>query len=277
MTTDLAILVDGLSFPESPRWHDGRLFISDMGTRQVLSVDVSTGIVRTEVERVPGAPSGLTWDDDGRMLIVSMARSLVYRDDGDDQLTEWVNLRGFGGGWRNDAVRHPDGWLYVGGVGGDNDLADLVMIDPTGNTTVAAEGLNSPNGMVITPDGRTLVVDEHHAGRLTAFSIAPDGTLSNDRTWAAAPDWLPDGCCLDADGAIWVASAGDPELRRIADGGQVLATVTASQPAYACMLGGPDRSTLFICTAPGGDDEGRARMQGRIEATGVEVPGAGWP
>lgn len=274
---DTTIFVDGLSFPESPRWRDGRLYLSDMGTSQVLAVDPGTAEVSTVVAKVPGAPSGLTWDDHGALQVVSMGRSIIYRDEGGDRLVPWCDLSTFVGGWRNDAVRHPAGWLYVGAVGADDNLADLVVIDASGSPRVAARGLDSPNGMVITPDGSTLVVSEHHAGRLTALTVADDGTLTDRRAWASDPAWVPDGICLDAHGAIWMASADEPVVRRVADGGAVLATVRTSQPAYACMLGGHDRRTLFVCSAPGSTAEARGRQGGRIETVRVDTPGAGFP
>lgn len=271
----------GLGFPESPRWHDDRLYLSDMGARSVVAIDVASGGVTEVVGRVPGAPSGLAWDDDGRLLIVSMARSAVFRDDGGDRLTTFADLSGFRGGWRNDCVRHPAGWLYVGAVGdggpADGGIADLVVVDVDGRARLAAEGLDGPNGMVITDDGSTLIVDEYGAGRMMAFTIDGDGSLSDPRPFAAFPNWSPDGCCIDAEDAVWVASAGSPEVRRIAGGGRVLDTVTASQGAFACMLGGPDRRTLFVCTAPGADDDSRAAWAGCIEAFPVSVPGAGSP
>ncbi|MBW8826191.1 MAG: SMP-30/gluconolactonase/LRE family protein [Acidobacteria bacterium] len=274
MTGSTSTVVGGLSFPESPRWRDGRLYISDMGTRKVVSIDIATGEVATRCDRVPGAPSGLTWDDQGRMLVVSMARAAVYRDDGGEQLTELASLSEFGGGWRNDAVRHPAGWLYVGAVG---NPADLVMVDAAGKARVVVAGMASPNGMAITADGATLIVAEYEAHRLTAFTIGEWGELGSRRTWAELPGSTPDGICLDADGAVWVAWADHPEVRRVAEGGDVLETVVASQPAYACALGGADRRTLLLCTAPGPSDEGRAAMGGRIEAVGVSTPGAGYP
>jgi sugar lactone lactonase YvrE len=271
------VLVDGLSFPESPRWHDGRLYVSDMGTARVVAVDPDSGSVTAVLPRVPGAPSGLAWDGEGRLLVVSMVRSIVYRDDGGDRLTPWADLSALGGGWRNDCVRHASGLLYVGAVGGEDHMADIVVIDDDGSTRVAASGVDSPNGMVLSEDGSTLVVSEHLAGRFTAFDVLPDGTLAHPRPWAAGDGWLPDGICLDAEGAIWMASAGDPVVRRVGEGREVVETVSASQPAYACMLGGVDRRTLFVCTAPGSSEDDRVAMRGRVETVRVDVPGAGRP
>lgn len=271
------VVATGLSFPESPRWRDGRLYLSDMGTRSVVALDVATGELETVVAKVPGAPSGLAWDDDGRLLVVSMARRVVFRDDGGERLTVFADLTPLGGGWRNDAVRHPNGQLYVGAVDNGPEPATIAAVAPDGAARVVATDVAGPNGMVVSPDGRTLLVDELDAGRVTAFTIADDGSLRDRRVHAELPDFHPDGCCGDAEDALWVASAGSPVVRRIAADGRVVATVEASQPAFACMLGGDDRRTLLVCTAPGSDDAGRAAGEGRIEAFAVDVPGAGWP
>ena len=140
---------------------------------------------------------------------------------------------------------------------------------------VAASNLDSPNGTVITADRATLLADEHHTGRVSAFTIGDDGSLHDQRTSALAADWLPDGCCLDAEGAMWIASTNDPLLRPLAHGGKVIDTVEASQPAFACVLAGADRRTLCISSTPGSDDADRDMMAGRVETMRVDVPGAG--
>jgi sugar lactone lactonase YvrE len=272
---ETSIVVDGLSFPESPRWHEDRLYLSDMGTGRVLSIEPSGGQATTRIERVPGRPSGLAWDGEGRLLVVSMGRMAVYRDDGGERLTRFADLAGFEGGWRNDAVRHPDGWLYVGALGRPSDL---VMVNPIGAARTVAGGLGAPNGLVISPDGKTFIAAEFAAERLMAFQIAADGSLSAPRVWAELPEACnPDGICLDQTGAVWLAWGGTNQVLRVAEGGQVLATVACRQPAFACMLGGSERRTLYICTAPGSRDEDRQQRRGRIEKIDVPVPGAGFP
>jgi sugar lactone lactonase YvrE len=272
---DTSVVVNDLSFPESPRWRDGRLYVSDMGTGQVLEVGAESGEAAVRIERVPGRPSGLAWDDEGRLLVVSMGRMAVYRDDGGERLTQVADLAGFTGGWRNDAVRHPDGWLYVGAIGRPSDL---VMVDPAGAVRTVAAGLGAPNGMVISPDGQVLIAAEFAAQRLIAFRIDADGSLSGHRVWATLPEGCtPDGICLDQAGAVWLAWADTDRLLRVGEGGELLAEMTCGQPAFACMLGGADRRTLYICTAPGSHDEDRRRMQGRIESIAVAIPGAGFP
>jgi len=143
---------------------------------------------------------------------------------------------------------------------------------------VAADELHFPNGCVITPDGRTLVVAETLGLRLTAFDIAPDGTLSNRRTWATLGMRAPDGICLDADGHVWIANAIAPECVRVAPGGEIVESVQTDQPCYACMLGGLDRRTLFMMTAPSSMAEVvSTSRQGHVLTARVETPGAGWP
>jgi sugar lactone lactonase YvrE len=143
---------------------------------------------------------------------------------------------------------------------------------------VAATGLISPNGTVLTPDGRTLIVAETHGARLTAFDVQPDGTLTNQRIWASLPSVWPDGIALDAEGAVWVANAVGPECLRVGEGGAILARVATSDRCFACALGGPDRQTLYLITGPGGGRERAiAQRGGKVETTRVEVPGAGWP
>jgi sugar lactone lactonase YvrE len=154
----------------------------------------------------------------------------------------------------------------------------MIRVDPDGTATEAAADLSFPNGTVITPDGRTLVVAESMGSRLTAFDVAPDGSLSGRREWAALAGIAPDGICLDAEGCIWVANAFGAECVRVAEGGEIVDRVATSQNAYACMLGGADRTTLYCVTAPTSDaDERRAEAAGKIEQVRVDVPGAGLP
>jgi sugar lactone lactonase YvrE len=154
----------------------------------------------------------------------------------------------------------------------------MCRVDPDGTVSVAAGDLLFPNGTVITPDGRTLIVGESGAARLTAFSIAADGSLGERRVWAAVDNAVPDGICLDAEGAIWVASPVGNEVLRVREGGTVVERLTVSTVPFACMLGGPDRRTLFVATAETHQPEdARAKRSGRIEIATVAVAGAGWP
>jgi len=276
------ILLDGLAFPEGPRWHDGRLFFSDQHDRRVLVMDAG-GKAETVVE-VPQQPSGLGWLPDGRMLVVSMLDRRVLRLE-DDRLVEHADLSSLASGECNDMVVDIRGRAYVGNFGfdmyGGEEARETCMIavEPDGSTRVVADGLAFPNGTVITDGGFTLIVGESYAGRLTAFTITGDGALVARRVFAQLQGAVPDGICLDAEGAVWVACPLTGRCLRIREGGEVLDEIAVSNNfAYACMLGGEDRRTLFMCTAPSSDPQETVRARsGHIESLEVDVPGAGLP
>ena len=279
LSTD--VLLDGLAFPEGPRWRDDRLWFSDMHDHCVKTVDLDGCC--DEVVRVENDPSGLGWLPDGRLLVVSMRdRRLLCLDEG--ELRELADLSGVAAHPCNDMVTDARGRSYVGNFGFDFEAnaepktADLALVMPDGEVRVAAHGLSFPNGTVITPDGRTLVVGESFASRLSAFDIADDGSLSKRRVWATLEGATPDGICLDAEGAIWVASPVGNQLLRVREGGEVTHRFGVSRQAIACMLGGPKRTTLFVCTSESlRPEECRAKRNARIEVVEVEVPGAGLP
>lgn len=276
---DTEILVEGLGFPECPRWHGGELWFSDHALGRVCRFD---GELETVLE-VAAQPSGLGWRPDGTLLIVSMVDRRLLAWDGAG-LQAVADLRDRFAWHANDMVVDAGGRAYVGEFGfdlfgGELRPSVLVRVDPDGAITAAAEDLVFPNGTVIAEDGRTLIVAETYANRLTAFDVGPRGELSNRREWASTPDVFPDGICLDAEGCVWVASPVKGEAIRYREGGEVLARVkTSREQAYACMLGGPDGRTLFVCTATGlRHDRNRAGLGGRIETARVDVPHAGLP
>ena len=282
--------MDGLTFGEAPRWHDGKFYFSDFYSHKVFSLDME-GNSELIVE-VPNQPSGLGWLLDGTMLIVSMKdrKLLSYKN---NTLKEVADLSLLAGFHCNDMVVDDQGNAYIGNFGFNTysgeevKPANLILVRPGETPCVAADDLLFPNGTVITPDGNTLIVGETYAARLTAFDVNPDATLSNRRVWAdlslSVDDGdvpVPDGMCLDAEGAIWVASPTTAEVIRVKEGGEILDRVLVSTNAYACMLGGDDLRTLFICTsnASGVDPEAALREKsGKIEVVRVEVPGAGKP
>ena len=283
-------LMDGLTFGEGPRWHDGKFYFSDFYSHKVFSLDMK-GNSKLIVE-IPNQPSGLGWLSDGTMLIVSMKdrKLMSYKN---NVLKEVADLSSLAGFHCNDMVVDSQGNAYIGNFGfntySGEELkpANLILVRPGEDPCVAANNLLFPNGTVITPDGRTLIVGETYAARLTAFDVNDDATLSNRRIWAdltlSVDDGevpVPDGMCLDAEGAIWVASPTTAEVIRVKEGGEILDRVLVSTNAYACMLGGDDLRTLFICTsnASGVDPEAALREKsGKIEVVRVEVPGAGKP
>jgi sugar lactone lactonase YvrE len=277
----LTTLLDGLSFPEGPRWHDGKLFFSDMHAHRVMTVDLAGR--SSVVCEVPNQPSGLGWLPDGRMLVVSMTDRRLMRVDRDG-LKLHADLSALAPFHCNDMVVDSIGRAYVGNFGFDLHKGEqpratvLIMVTPQGKPRVVADELTFPNGTVITPDGRTLIVGESFGRRLTAFEIAADGSLANRRVWAELGENVPDGIALDAEGAIWVASPTKSEVIRVKQGGAVTERIKVATDAFACMLGGPDRRTLFVLTAPSSDpEECRRNPSGKIEITQVEVPGAGLP
>jgi sugar lactone lactonase YvrE len=274
MTTHTSTpLADKRYFCEGPRWHGGRFWFSDFYAHEVCSVGLG-GDVRVELSLGDEQPSGLGWLPNGDLLVVGMLKRQVLRRSAGNQLAVHADLNGIATFHANDMLVTPEGDAYVGNFGFDLDafltahgvegLLGALGTDPTpflgklahvkadGSTSVAAEPVLFPNGMVLLNGGRTLVVAQTLGFELTAFDRAPDGSLSNRRVWAALKDAMvaPDGICADAQGGIWVANALAPVVIRVEDGGQVTDTVTTSQNAYACALGGPEGRHLLICTAP---------------------------
>jgi len=290
-------LVSGLSFTECPRWHDGRLYFSDFYTRRVLAVALN-GTMETIAE-VPGQPSGLGFLPDGRMLIVSMRDRKVMRREVDASLVEHADLSGLAPWHLNDMLVADHGRAWVGNFGFDLmsgakvTTTNLIRVDRDGYAMVAALGLGFPNGMALTPNGDTLIVAETTMNRLSAFDVA-SGVLGKRRTWAAFGDLptstefaelislvdvAPDGICLDAEGAIWVADAKNGRLIRVAEGGNILQELkTEGLGVFACMLGGDDGRTLFACVAPTFHEaEASANHRAAICMIDVDVPRAGLP
>jgi sugar lactone lactonase YvrE len=275
------ILTEGLVFGEGPRWHDGKLWYSDMHARWVTTVDL-TGHTERIVE-VPNLPSGLGWLPDGRLIVVSMRDRQLLRLEG-KKLAPHADLSKLASFDCNDMVVDRLGRAYVGNFGYDlhanapRKPAELVLATPDGKARVVARDLEFPNGTVISSDGKTLIVGESFGAKLTAFDVESDGSLVRRRVWAAVENMVPDGICLDAEGAIWVASPLSEEVLRVREGGTVTHRFKPSLRPYACMLGGADRRTLFVVTAETHDPtETLAKRSGRIETVEVEVPGAGLP
>jgi sugar lactone lactonase YvrE len=277
--------LDGFAFLEGPRWHDERLWFSDMHARRIYAAS-EDGAVEA-IARVPECPSGLGWLPDGRLLVVSMEDRRVLRREAGGELVTHADLSGIATHHCNDMVVDATGRAYVGNFGYDLHTqqkprtAKLALVQPDGGVSVAASDLEFPNGAVITPDGRSLIVGESFGRRLTAFDVDPgSGALSRRRVWAALPGGaVPDGICLDAGGAIWVASPMTRELLRVHEGGRISQRIACGERmAIACMLGGADRRTLYALTSASiAPDECRRLRSARIERVRVDVPGAGLP
>lgn len=277
------VILSGIAFGEGPRWHDGRLWFSDMYNNRVMTMD-GRGKTRTVV-KVPNRASGLGFTPEGRLLVVSMLDKKLLRLDG-RKLTTVADISSLCGGDANDMVVDGRGRAYIGNLGyplhegGRQKPANLVLVEPDGRYRVVADGLIVPNGAVITPDGKRLIIAESLAHRLTAFRIAADGSLSERRVFADFGDQIPDGICLDARGGVWAALPRAEEVVRVLDGGRITGRVkTPGKLAIACMLGGRDRRTLYILTAKTLRDgrPGPGNSVGWIERVRVKIAGAGWP
>lgn len=289
------ILRDGLYFGEGPRWHEGRLWYSDFYDHAVHAIDLDGNDER--IVEVESQPSGLGWLPNGDLLVTSMLDRKLMRWNG-SELTTHADFGNHFTWHANDLLVDQHGRAYIGNFGfdyevfldeqgieglfADPDSLTTVMcrVDPDGTVNVASDGLIFPNGMVITPDGKTMIVAETLALRLTAFDIAPDSSLSNRRVWAdlSAHMAAPDGICLDAEGAVWIANALAPRLMRIGEGGVVIDEVETTMNTYACMLGGPEGKHLFAMTAPTSDSRhAPLAPNGAIEVVQVAVPHAGQP
>ncbi len=286
------VLAEGIYFGEGPRWHEGRLWFSDFYAHAVKSTSLA-GDARIEFE-IDDRPSGLGWMPDGSMLIVSMTKRQVLRRTRDGKIALHADLKDIAGFHCNDMVVDSAGRAYVGNFGFDLDAelvargaesviaqhptAKLACVLPDGTVKVAASDMHFPNGTVITPDGKTLIIGETIGGCLTAFDIAADGSLSNRRIWASIAPRVPDGIALDANGAVWVANALAPECALIAEGGKVLEVIDTGQNCYACMLGGDDGKTLFMLTAPSSlAHEAEKAPKGKIVVAKVDAGHAGRP
>jgi sugar lactone lactonase YvrE len=281
MAHDRRVVVDGLGFAEGPRWREDRLWFSDMGTGWVCAVDLD-GKVEQVVE-VPGRPSGLGWLPDGDLLVVSMGERRLLRYAGSG-LTEHASLAELVSHDCNDMVVDGRGRAYVGNAGFDlrerplqPRPAEVVLVMPDGAARVVDREVVFPNGSVVTADGATLIVAETFGRRLTAFDIADDGSLANRRSFAELPEASPDGICLDAEGAVWVADASGNGCLRVREGGEIVDRIDTGRGCFACMLGGSDRRTLLLITAEGFSGEAMRRRTAAIEGVEVDVPGAGWP
>jgi sugar lactone lactonase YvrE len=294
---DVRTVVDGLWFTEGPRWHDGALWCSDIFGHRVLRMQDDGGggdmVAETVVEVPDDEPSGLGWLPDGRLLVVGMQRRLVYRLESDGSLEVHADLSSVARGVLNDMIVSAEGRAYVGDMGLDPNDHDagvhpgqLLCIEPDGSFSTVADHLGAPNGPALTDDGSTLILAESSAFHLSTFAVEADGTLSGRAIFAAVPPAPggpgyapPDGICLDSAGAVWVADPSGARVVRLLRGGALTHSVDfQGEVPVACVLGGPDRRTLYICVAADYRREAVLRQPlGRIDAVTVEVAGSGRP
>jgi len=274
------VLLGGLAYVESPRWHDGRLWFAHWGRGEIVAVDLD-GMSEVVGQGPPGLGWCLDWLPDGRLLTTGPQ---LTRREPDGSLVRHVDLSGVAAhGW-NEIVVDGRGNIYLNGMdfdvlGGAAPKPGIIaLVTPDGTARQVAEGIAFPNGMAVTPDNSTLIVAESFAGRLTAFDIGADGSLSDRRVWAEGLG--PDGICLDAEGAIWT-SLRQNDCVRVQEGGEVLERIDLDRASFACMLGGPERRTLFILTAEWRGfehvQEALAARSGQVLVVEAPAPGVGWP
>jgi len=283
MQNQTRLVTAGLAFGESPRWHDGRLWLCNWGTGEIIAVDADgkSDVVLT----VPAIlPYSIDWLANGQLLVISGREGLLLRQEADGTLAIHADLRSLSNSPWNEIVVDGRGNIYVNGGGPAPEPGEhfgpgtIVLITSDGTIRQVADNIAFANGMAVTPDNKTLIVAESHANRLTAFDIVEDGSLSNRRVWADL-DGFPDGICLDAEGAAWYADVPNKRCVRVREGGEVLQTVEADRGCFACMLGGPDGTTLFIAAAEwrGFEHMVSDARTGQVLSAEAPAPGAGWP
>jgi sugar lactone lactonase YvrE len=280
--SELRTLATGLVFGESPRWRDGRLWVSDMGAGRLVAVDLDGG--SEVVAEVPGMPMGSGWLPDGRLLVVSAMDGRLLVGEAGGPLATHADLAGLGEHPWSDMVVDGRGNAYVGNLGfdfpeGPFAPGSLALVAPDGAARPVAGDLAFPNGLAVTPDNATLIVAESYGNRLTAFDVAADGGLSNRRVWAELGDGVPDGICLDADGAVWYGDVPNRRCVRVREGGRVLEAIDLDRGCFACALGGAGRRTLFLVAAEFSEAAmaGQGPPTGQVLIAAAPAAGAGWP
>jgi sugar lactone lactonase YvrE len=277
------ILLSDLILGESPRWHDGRLWLADWGAYEVLAVGVDG--TRDVVARVPSFPFSIDWLPAGRLLIVSSSDRRLLRMEPDGSLVTHADLRGLSDSPWNEIVVDGRGNIYLNNIGFDMMAGEragpgiVALVAPDGSSRRVADDVLFPNGMVVTSDNSTLILAESHGQRLTAFDIEQDGGLSRRRVWANLDGGAPDGICLDTEGAVWFGDVPNKCCARVREGGEVLETIHLDRGCFACMLGGAGGTTLFMVAAEwGGAQAGAdAARTGRVLTIDAPAPRAGWP
>ncbi|MEP6696509.1 MAG: SMP-30/gluconolactonase/LRE family protein [Pseudonocardiales bacterium] len=270
------VVLEGVVFGESPRWHDGRLWFSDWGAGEVISI--ADGGNRTVEARVRSFPMCIDFLPDGRLLVVNAAGRTLLRRETDGTLVDHAQL----GAACNDIVVDGRGNAYVNCVnfdfpGGEFQPGFVLLVTAGGQAVRVADGLAFPNGMAVTPDNRTLLVAESYAEQITAYDVAEDGSLAGRRVWSSTPGDHPDGICIDADGAVWYADVGNQHCVRVREGGEVLADVDLDRGAFACALSRDANPVLYVVGQEWHGPDVAGGATGRVVAFPAPAPGAGYP
>ena len=277
--TEVRTLLSGLAFGESARWHDGRFWFSDWGDGTVNAVDLEGA--SEVVARLPSMPFCFDWSVDGSLLILSGGEAKLVRRDAGGTLSTVAELAHLSRHAWNEVVVDGRGNAYLNNIGfdfphGEVTTGIVAVVNPDGAARRVADGIEFGNGMAVTPDDSTLIVAESCGGRLTAFDIEADGSLSNRRVWADLGGAPPDGICLDAENAVWYADVPNRRCVRVAEGGTVLNTVDVDRGCFSCALGGPDGRTLFIVAAQWPMSTGGTERTGQVLMTAAPAPPARW-
>ncbi len=278
MVNELEVLTTGINFGESPRWHDGRLWLANWGAREVLALK-SDGTPEVML-RPPTFAFSIDWLRDGQVVVTSGTR--VLRGSASETLVDVSDIAPNG---LNEIVVDGRDNIFVNGpgfnlmTGEDPKPGEVLLVRPDGTVRLLSGDMAFPNGMAVTPDNSTLIVAESYARCLTAFDIGDDGGLSNRRIWADLGDGTPDGICTDAEGAVWYADVPNKRCVRVREGGGVLQTVAVDRGCFACMLGGTDGRTLYILAAEwrGPQRMAGAEPSGQVLTVRAPAPHAGWP
>lgn len=280
---EVRTLMTGVQLGESPRWHEGRLWFSDWGAEEIVAVNLD-GTSEVMLRGAAALPFSIDWLPDGRLLIVSGQDGRLLRAEADGTLATHADLTGLSEHPWNEIVVDGRGNAYVNSIGFDFPAGEfapgiVALVTSDGSARRVADGVSFPNGMAVTPDNSTLIVAESYANRLTAFDIDTDGGLTGRRVWADLDGGTPDGICLDADNAVWYADVPNKRCVRVREGGDVLQTIDLDRGCFACTLGGPDNTTLFLMANEWGGpaDVQDQEATGQVLTSDAPAAGVGWP
>ena len=271
-------LMDGIFLGESPRWHDNKLWFADWIAEKLYTLD-GTGHHEVAAE-IASLPFSIDWLPDGRLLVVNAREKQLQVREPDGSFATFADLSHLSDYGSNEIVVAPGGNIYVNNInfdfpGGEFRPGFIALVTPDGQARRVAEGLAFPNGMAVTPDGKTLICAESFNGNLAAYDIAANGDLDNPRLWAKLEGQGADGICMDAEGCVWASSG--PHCVRVREGGEILDEVVVDRMCFAVMLGGPDGRTLYIVANEWTGSIDVTNPTGRIYSARVEVPHAGYP